>query len=47
MTELFTLLAIILFAAWVLAIWRDDKAERKRKLYRRAEIIGRYRVGRE
>ena len=47
MTELFILLVIILFAAWVLAIWRDDKAERKKELYRKAERAAEYRLKRE
>ena len=45
MTELFTLLVVVTFAVWFYAIYQKDKAERKQRLYRSAEAIGRYRVG--
>ena len=47
MTELFTLLVVLIFAFWGYDILKKDKAERKQRLYRSAEIIARYRVGRE
>ena len=47
MIELITLLVIVIFVAWGYDILKKDKAERKQRLYRSAEIIARYRVGRE
>ena len=47
MIELFTLLVIAIFAAWGWAILRDDKADRKKELYRKAERTAEYRLKRE
>jgi len=47
MTELITLLVIAIFAAWGWAILRDDKMDRKKELYRKAERAAEYRLRRE
>ena len=47
MTELITLLVIAIFALWGWSILKDDKAERKKELYRRAERAAGYRLKRE
>jgi len=47
MTELFTLLVVLIFAFWGWDILKKDKAERKQRLYRSAERAGQYRLKRE
>ena len=47
MTELATLLVIAIFVAWGWAILKDDKADRKKELYRKAERAAEYRLRRE
>ena len=47
MFELITILVIVIFAAWGWAILKDDKADRKKELYRKAERAAEYRLRRE
>ena len=47
MTELITLLVIAIFAAWGWTILKDDKADKKKELYRKAERAAEYRLKRE
>jgi len=47
MTELIIFLVIAIFAAWGWAIIKDDRADRKKELYRKAELAAEYRLKRE
>jgi len=47
MIELIMFLVITIFAVWGWSILRDDKAKRKKELYRRAERAAEYRLKRE